>query len=268
MVQRRVSQSEIADFRARGHVQLRGMFDVQRIQRLANAAIVTAESYLPSRDTARDLWKRSPDIEHLIFSERIGEIAADLLGVNGIRLIHDALFQKEGHQKATPWHRDSDFWAFEGVGAVTMWIPLQETPPDLALGYVSQSHIDGSKRLLRRFEKASLPWRHAVARGPMSLGDIAVHHCHTLHASSNYRGTRTRRALAVHVIDANARFAAPQTRYHESHNVLSGWGTLQPGDPFPDHIAPLLFERDATAELRYQILRSDESKQRPAVLGR
>jgi Phytanoyl-CoA dioxygenase (PhyH) len=245
MHQRRVSAQEVAEFRARGHVLLREVFEAQRIDELAAAAIVTAQEYASPGTTPRDMWKRSTEIQRLIFEEGLGEIAAHLLGVDRIRLIHDAFFQKTGSTWATPWHRDSDFWAFEGAGALTMWIPLQDTPTELALSYVSGSHLRGHGRVLRRLEKAMLPLYRSVSRGALRMGDIAVHNCHTLHASSKYCGTQTRRALAVHVIDGNARVAVPRTPFQQSHSALSNWMSVQPGHPLPDAIAPLIFAEHA-----------------------
>jgi len=45
--------------------------------------------------TVYNLWREDETIKELIFSKRIGKIAADLMQVNGVRMYHDqALFKK------------------------------------------------------------------------------------------------------------------------------------------------------------------------------
>jgi hypothetical protein len=243
-----VNRAEIAEFRAAGHLVLRNAVSREAITRVLDVISDVLQTYCGEIERPRNLWRRSPEIAQIIFNEGLGEIAADFLGVDRVRLIHDAMFEKIGTAPPTPWHHDSHFWNFEGAGALTFWVPLQETLPSQALSYVSRSHRDRDQRLLNRFEKAAIPLRHRVTRAALALGDVTVHHYRTLHASTRYHTDTLRRALTIHVIDANARLLEAQNPYQVQHNVSCGWDRIAVGGMLSDEIAPLMFARNA-AEL-------------------
>jgi hypothetical protein len=242
-IARRPSQMEHDEFKRNGHVVIRRAFSPRAVALLSEALKRLNPPHSPDGQPPSFMWKQSPEVWAFIFDPRVGGLAADLLDVSGVRLIHDVLFQKRGREKGTTWHRDSDFWRFSGGGALTMWIPLQDTTAEMALRYVTGSHAVPDRRLLRRFEKAALSARYRTARSPLALGDVAIHHYGTLHGSTRYGGSGLRRSLAIHVIDAEARFAAPINVYQERHNRDCSWDQLAPGDPFTDDIAPPMFRR-------------------------
>jgi hypothetical protein len=242
-VPRRLSRSEVDAFNRHGHVVIRRALPPARVAALGRALLRLELPPSPDGQPPSFISRVSPEVRGAIFDGRLGALAAELLGASEVRLIHDVLFQKSGREKGTSWHRDSDFWRFSGRGALTMWIPLQETTAEMALRYVTGSHLAEDRRVLRRFEKVALNASYRTARTALSLGDIAVHHYATLHSSSRYAGTALRRALAVHVIDADARFAAPNNLYQERHNRDCAWDRLTPGERFTDDIAPPMFQR-------------------------
>src|SRR4029079_8841103 len=51
-----------------------------------------------------NLWQRYGDIRPLVFSPKLAQLAARVLGVEGVRLYHDQALVKEGHGGRTPWH--------------------------------------------------------------------------------------------------------------------------------------------------------------------
>lgn len=238
---RRPSRLEIDDFNRDGHVVIRRAFTPLAVTKLGDALCRLNPPRAADGQPPSFMWRQSPEVWAFIFDPRLGALAADLLGTSGVRLIHDVLFHKTGREKGTSWHRDSDFWRFTGRGALTMWIPLQDTTSEMALRYVSGSHLE-DRRLLRRFEKAALSARYRAARSPLALGDVAIHHYGTLHSSTRYAGSAQRRALAVHVIDADARVEAPINLYQRRHNRDCSWDRLSPGDRFTDDIAPPMFQ--------------------------
>jgi ectoine hydroxylase-related dioxygenase (phytanoyl-CoA dioxygenase family) len=193
---------------------------------------------------ARDafMWRQSQAVAAFALDPRLGALAAELIGAKGIRLIHDVTLDKRREHGPTPWHRDSDFWSFTGVGALTMWIPLQDTPLSMSpLHYASGSHLERNRRPLRRIEKTFIPARFRIASSALTIGDVAVHHYETLHGAPKNREARSRRAFAVHLIDADARFRKSTGDGHMEHSRRCGWDRLGDGDPFPDDIAPLVY---------------------------
>lgn len=235
------------EFDRQGYLHVRRAFSRLEMQGL-RSAVEALSTPKDSPAVASDrpdtwMWPRSPAVADLIFGGSLGTMASQLLRTDGIRLISDVLFRRMGHVKGTPWHRDSDFWNFTDGSALTMWIPLQDTPASMALQYVAGSHTSSNLRMLRRFEKALVSASRPIQSFDMSLGDIAIHHYRTLHASTRYREPHLRQALAIHLIDANARFRAPIHRFQDDHNRRCKWDILRDGDEFPDAIAPLIFAR-------------------------
>ena len=47
-----------------------------------------------------------------MLDERLGKMAADLAGVEGIRIWHDQALIKEAWANPTAWHLDNPYWSF------------------------------------------------------------------------------------------------------------------------------------------------------------
>jgi ectoine hydroxylase-related dioxygenase (phytanoyl-CoA dioxygenase family) len=240
--------ADVSAFRRDGHVRIRGFYSAGDIARL-NAALQRAKQQVrrPNGDADRSLVRdpflsrHSEDVAAFTCDPRLGALAAHLLGARRIRLIHDVLLEKGCGQGETPWHRDSDFWSFDGIGALTAWIPLQETPLSMSpLRYASRSHHRTNVRPPDRLASAFIPFRYRVAASALETGDVVLHHYNTLHGAAPNRELRPRRALAVHFIDADARFRAPRSAEQVEHAVRCGWIQLANGEPFTDDIAPLV----------------------------
>ncbi len=65
-------------------------------------------------------------IRELIFDARLGEVAATLAGVDGVRLWHDQALIKPPFGNATAWDLDDPYWSFDSRDAVSMWIALDD----------------------------------------------------------------------------------------------------------------------------------------------
>jgi hypothetical protein len=60
-------------------------------------------SYIPFLQLFH-LWKSEPCAQRIALNARLGAIAAQLLGVNGVRLYQDSLFVKRPGDGPTQWH--------------------------------------------------------------------------------------------------------------------------------------------------------------------
>jgi len=227
-----------------GHVVLRALLPDTAIAEVSALLRKIRDDYnrqdpaRSSEDKIGSLWKTSPEILSFIKRSGLGAVAASLLGVNETRLIHDVYFEKSQDMKPTPWHRDSDFWPLGGGGALTFWIPLQETPPEQSLHFVSHSHKSHRLSPLRRFEKFLLPFHKATARQHLVVGDVTAHHYKTLHASAKYHSAIPRRTLVLHFMDAASTVERPISDLQRGHLASSGWDALNAGDAFTNEIAP------------------------------
>jgi ectoine hydroxylase-related dioxygenase (phytanoyl-CoA dioxygenase family) len=187
------------------------------------------------------LSRSSAYVSTFVMDPHIARLAAELLGCRRIRFMQDVVHEIPDKQH-TPWHRDSDFWSFSGAGALTIWIPLQETPLTMSpLRYATGSHFVLDPRPLGPLQTACIPLRFRVSSSPLRLGDVAVHHFKTLHgAARNYAAGRTRRALSVHLIDADALIRTARFPRQIRHSARCGWDRIQDGGRFTDEIAPLI----------------------------
>jgi ectoine hydroxylase-related dioxygenase (phytanoyl-CoA dioxygenase family) len=186
------------------------------------------------------LSRSSVDVSTFVTDPRLGELAAELLGCRRIRFMQDVVHEIPDKQH-TPWHRDSDFWSFSGAGALTMWIPLQDTPLTMSpLRYATGSHLVTDPRPLRPLQTACIPLRFRVNSSPLRLGDVAVHHFKTLHGAARNHAASPRRALAVHLIDADALVRTARFPRQARHAARCGWDRIQDGGRFTDEVAPLI----------------------------
>lgn len=165
--------------------------------------------------------------------------------------MQNVLFEKGPGQKETPWHRDSEFWRFEGIGALTAWIPLQVTPLSMgSLRYAARSHqVPGAERP-HPLRATVIRLRYRVNSSALALGDVTLHHYRTLHGAARNHEPRPRRALAIHLIDGDARYRSPRCENELEHATRCGWTQLSDGDPLPDEIAPLIYVTALSARAR------------------
>ena len=158
----------IDSFRAHGHTVVRGLASAEEIEALAPVIVEqgTERAYdtrpLEERDTygkaflqSFNLWRTDPRIEAFVFAPRFAEVAARLLGVEGVRLYHDQGLFKEPGGGPTPWHQDGYYWPLDTERTITLWMPLVDTAEIGTMTFASGSHV--------------LP----DLRGPQNLGRVA-----------------------------------------------------------------------------------------------
>ena len=139
-----LTADQIAAFRRDGFVKLKHVLSAEVLAHYGD--IITAEvkrlntMHLPieKRDTYNkaflqvgNIWTHNETVKEFCMSRRLARIAAELMGVKGVRMYHDQALYKEAGGGITPWHADQFYWPFAGDNCVTVWIPLQETPAEL-----------------------------------------------------------------------------------------------------------------------------------------
>lgn len=85
------------------------------------------DSYYDNVFTQRiNLWMDSEKVRKLMLDERIAKLAADLEGVDGIRIWHDQALIKRPWANPTAWHLDCPYWSFSSRHAISIWIALDD----------------------------------------------------------------------------------------------------------------------------------------------
>ena len=99
-----------------------------------------------------NLWEDRPDVAPLTFHPKIGQAAAELIGVEACRLWHDQALIKEAHGRKTDAHQDHPYWPIKETNSITAWIPfVKSTLDNGALGYIPGSHAVGLRKFVNIF---------------------------------------------------------------------------------------------------------------------
>lgn len=77
-------------------------------------------------DQLLNLWQTHDGVRELMLDRRIGEMAAKLACVEGIRIWHDQALFKRPWANPTAWHLDTPFWSFYDRNALSIWVALDD----------------------------------------------------------------------------------------------------------------------------------------------
>ncbi len=198
-----------------------------------------------------NLWRRSAQAHELVSSQRLARIAADLLGVNGVRLYHDQALYKEPGGGITPWHADQYYWPVETDRCVTAWIPLQATPLSMGpLAFAAGSHrylegrglpiSDDSERMLAQTMGST---QFPLLQQPFALGDISFHLGWTYHRAGANTTATPRKVMTVIYMDSTMRLATPANADQEADRQTFCPDT-QVGEVIDGPLTPILWSRD------------------------
>lgn len=253
----------IEHYRTHGYAMVRGLAspaEVAHYRRLIKASTdELAKQYkrMEERDTYgkafiqnMNLWTRDEEVARFTLAKRFAKVAAELMGVSGVRLYHDQALFKEPGGGHTPWHQDQQYWPLDGVRCVTMWMPLVDASAEMgtmhfakgsqSLGYLGALNIsdDSEQRLSNLIAERGFEISSA---GDMSAGDATFHDGWVLHgASGNASADRTREVMTIIYLEDGARITPPDSPQRES-DLRSWFPGLKAGDLAASEINPLVF---------------------------
>lgn len=197
-----------------------------------------------------NLRKHSAPVDEFVRSRRLAKIAADLLSVDAVRLYADQALYKEPTGGITPWHADQYYWPLSSDRAVTVWIPLQDTPSEMGpLEFAAESHrydygreLPISEESERRIQAAMEAEGFRVDQAPYTLGDVSYHLGWTFHRAGPNRSQTARRVMTAIYVDADIRPVPPMNApQQESLDVTMAGVPIGSLLDTPDH--PILFAR-------------------------
>jgi ectoine hydroxylase-related dioxygenase (phytanoyl-CoA dioxygenase family) len=258
-----IDEGTAKQFQRDGHICLEGVATpaiidayVPAIRAAVKADGAQAQKAMEERDTYEkaflqhmNLWQRDEDIARFTQAERFGRIAANLLGVEGVRIYHDQALFKEAGGGFTPWHQDQHYWPLDTDNTVTMWMPLVDITEDMGmLTFASESHVEGyfgvlpisddSEAILQNYvdEKG-----YAIARRQaMKAGDATFHYGWTLHSAPGNKSDKMRDVMTIIYVADGTRVAEPANENQE--NDLGTWlPGLKPGDLVGSALNPLVY---------------------------
>jgi ectoine hydroxylase-related dioxygenase (phytanoyl-CoA dioxygenase family) len=257
-----VSEKQVEAFRQKGHVLLLSVAKPEAIAAFrpvinkAAYAYNTEKRKLEERDTygkaflqITNLWELDADVRKFTLAKRFAGIAAQLLGVERVRIYHDQALYKEPGGGRTPWHQDQYYWPLDTDNMVTMWMPLVDISKEMGmLTFASHSHKNGflenvpisdeSDDVLQRYIEAN---GHAIESPDyMKAGDATWHYGWTLHsAPGNASDTITREVMTIIFFADGARITGPQNKHQEADRQRWFRG-LAPGSLAASDLNPLV----------------------------
>ncbi len=258
-----VSAEQRAAYQRDGHLVLRGVASPAEVgayrPHIARAALhySTETRPLQERDTYGkaflqiiNLWEKDAAVRRFVLAQRFGQIAADLLGVEGVRIFHDQALFKEPGGGFTPWHQDQIYWPLDTEKTITLWMPLVDVPIEMgSMTFVSGSHrldyhsmisiSDLSESVLQEYvERHNLPH---VTHGALAAGDATWHAGWTLHRAPGNPTERMREVMTIIYFADGARLLQqPHPLQEEDFVWFPG---CKPGDVAASLRAPLVYAR-------------------------
>jgi hypothetical protein len=266
---RSATRDEIETFGTDGHVCIRGLASPEEVAAYSPSIVRTALDLNPEKRPIADrstyaqaflqvpnLWLVDPVVKCFVMAQRFARIAAELLGVERIRLYHDQALLKEPQGGYTPWHQDQFYWPLDTEATITMWMPLVDIPSEVgSMRFVSGSHERGhlgdhaiGDESQRVFAKSIADEGLSVVdHGAMLAGDATFHHGWTLHSAPANPSGLMRSVMTVIYFSDGAKLTALDHPNRRLDRALWLPG-CEPGEAAASPFNPVLWPKP-TAEV-------------------
>ncbi|MEZ5568959.1 MAG: phytanoyl-CoA dioxygenase family protein [Halioglobus sp.] len=253
-----------------GFIHLPGVFtreQIARFERDVSAAVAVlrgrsgekppnsdSSAYAQAFTQVMNLWRDSEAVRELVFNRDLARLAAQLMGVSGVRLYHDQALYKEAHGGYTPWHCDQYYWPLDSDATITAWIPLQDTRVEMgALAFSAGSHRlelgrdlpigeDSEKRIAAELAARGLPSIEA----DFAAGDVSFHAGWTFHRAGPNATDFPRRAMTVIYMAEDMRLKAPENANQQADRKAWCPG-IEVGEVVASELNPVLYRAEAMA---------------------
>lgn len=259
-----LSAQQINDYRENGHVLVRGLASPEEIAAYRTVLLDAVERNnretrpLEERDTygkaflqVMNLWVNDERVQWFVLARRFAHVAAELMGVDGIRIYHDQALFKEPGGGPTPWHQDQHYWPLDTDRTVTMWMPLVNVNRESGtMRFASGSHRAGYLGDMPISDKSEEALQAFVAErgyetttyGAMAAGDATFHSGWTLHGAPGNPTPVMREVMTIIYFADGTRVGAADNA--NRRNDLDTWlPGLSPGDAAASRINPLVYRK-------------------------
>jgi ectoine hydroxylase-related dioxygenase (phytanoyl-CoA dioxygenase family) len=256
-----IAETQKEAFRRDGHTLVRGILSTTEAAAYRDVINKAAYTYntekrkLADRDTygkaflqIMNLWVVDDAVKKFTLAKRFAGIAADLLGVENVRLYHDQALYKEPGGGFTPWHQDEYYWPLDTSNTITMWMPLIDINESMGmLTFASGSHKNGSVKNVEISDESEAALDayvqeqgYAVTRAAsMKAGDATFHYGWTLHNAPGNLSDVTREVMTIIYFADGAKVTAP-VNVHQEADRNRWFGGLEPGVPAASVLNPVL----------------------------
>lgn len=240
-----ITPAHIAQFRRDGFIKLKHVLAPEVLEHYGR--IITSEVHrlntlhlpMEQRTTYQkaflqvmNLWTHNETVKEFCFGKRLARMAAELMGVKGVRIYHDQALYKEPGGGITPWHADQYYWPLSNANTVTAWIPLQATPAELGpLAFAVGSHKFEAGRELgisdeseKEISRSMKDHNYPLHDEPFELGEVSFHYGWTFHRAGPNTSNRPRAVMTIIYMEDGIRLISPKNKNHQLD-----WDTWMPG---------------------------------------
>jgi hypothetical protein len=207
-----------------------------------------------------NIWWTGGAIRELTLDARLGKLATELLGCEGVVLWHDQLLNKppleEQDRKSgnVGFHQDWDYWQVcDQPDIVTASVALVDVDRhNGAMMMAPGSHNwgcmgfkVGDLAVQENTKRIHDPdGRQAeLAYCEMPAGSVSFHHCKTLHGSGPNRTNSPRICMSIHYLGEHVRYDASRGASHTNLQI----DPRNDGDLFRGEQHPVVYSRDTAS---------------------
>ena len=144
MIKTNLKREPIESYRENGFIVIEDFLSAQELETWRNAVeeavaergrlrilgrepITDDETYYNNVFVQRvNLWQDNEKMRKLIVDRRLGKMAAELAGVEGIRIWHDQALNKQPWANPTGWHLDNPYWSYYSRQTLSIWVALDD----------------------------------------------------------------------------------------------------------------------------------------------
>ncbi len=256
-----VTPEQVALYRDNGFLKLKrvlapevldfyGAEITRQVQRLNPQALPMEQRTMYDRAFLQvmNLWQQSERVKEFVLGRRLAQIAATLMGVEGVRIYHDQALYKEPGGGVTPWHADQYYWPVASDKTCTVWIPLQDTPLDMGpLAFCPGSHTLTYGRDLEIGEESEIKLQQALAgygleESAFDLGEVSFHSGWTFHRAGVNQSSQARAVMTIIYMDSQMRLMAPKNKNQVNDHKTWCPGAV-PGEVIATPLNPIVYEK-------------------------
>jgi ectoine hydroxylase-related dioxygenase (phytanoyl-CoA dioxygenase family) len=256
-----VSKAQQDSYRQDGHILLRNVCPREDIEIFRPLMLNIVGRAVASKDTqggkagygamftrVSNIWERSGLTRQFVFARRFAKIAADLMGVKGVRLYHDQALVKEPGGKPTTWHQDQVYWPLDTPNTITMWMPLVDVPKTMGtMTFASRSHSQGFAGMLPISDAADSMLanlikekKYETASYDLNAGDATFHSGLTIHSAHENSSDKRREVMTIIYYEDGAKILEPDSEFRRMDMNAFHPGQ-SPGEVAASPLNPLLY---------------------------
>jgi phytanoyl-CoA hydroxylase len=266
-----VTDEQIEYYRENGFLVVEGFLDAGELEEWRRCTAEAVEQRLASQElhnqrNPEDYYARvftqclrladtHDGMRRLLFDPRLGQVAATLAGIDGIRIWHDQALIKPPYGNPTAWHLDVPYWSFSSRDTLSIWIALD----DATLANGCMYYLPGSHKTAR-FENAGIGQNLAdlfkiypewgkidPVACPCPAGSAVFHNGLTAHGAGANMTRHPRRAMTCGYMPDGSVFNGTQNILPKEY-----FQSLKIGDVLDDPVQnPLIWHRCGRAESQH-----------------